>query len=484
MLRQLVWAIVLLWISSTLGQECDPETGVCDKHERCSAWKEEGECVQNRAYMLKHCPVACGGNVNDHRRGPDDEEEDDDDCQDEHERCSVWAGLGECEANPDDMLKHCAKSCDACGMNRDEEEEENVDNEYDEEEEIECEDTDRRCSSWAKSGECKANPNYMHSNCAKSCGTCGKPRRKPAQEEVPVDHSEAYGRNLMDRSKKFGEEQKAEGAERTAILDRIESTIQYIASEQVTELPVNIRRECKNRHELCTFWQVIGECEKNQAYMQTNCAAACQSCEMIDHAKRCPIDPDAVPALLPGSLNQMFQRVIRNAPGNQTTLDEQVQRALQESGTPIYTVQVHSRPSIEPVTDVSIVQDRSLPPWVITFDNFLTDEECDALIQLGYKYEYKRSEDVGPMKFDGSFDSVQQNSRTSENAWCSDREGCRAEEVPQRVHKRMAAVMDIPPENSEDLQVRSSNSIVTCLLKRQMETHMSHRLFCVLDNRF
>ena len=77
----------------------------------------------------------------------------------------------------------------------------------------------------------------------------------------------------------------------------------------------------------------------------------------------------------------------------------------------------------------------------------LTEEECEAMIQIGYKYEYKRSEDVGEEKADGTFGSVQSSRRTSENAWCSSHTGCRAEELPERVHKRISMVLDIPPEN-------------------------------------
>jgi prolyl 4-hydroxylase len=118
-----------------------------------------------------------------------------------------------------------------------------------------------------------------------------------------------------------------------------------------------------------------------------------------------------------------------------------------------YSVTVHSRPSAEPATEVSVVNDRSLPPWVITFDNFLTPEECDDMVQLGYKSGYKRSEDVGAEKEDGTVGAKKSTGRTSENAWCSSRDGCRDEDVAQRLHNRMSQVMGISPENSEDMQL-------------------------------
>ena len=202
-----------------------------------------------------------------------------------------------------------------------------------------------------------------------------------------------------------------------------------------------------------------GECEKNPSYMSTNCGPACNTCHLIDINVRCPPLPDARPALRPGGLNKMFERIVKTAPGNVTEdqWTDDVKFLVNDLHTPRYTVTVHSRPSEEPATDVDPVLDKSLPPWVVTFDNFLTDEECETMIQMGYKYKYERSEDVGEEKHDGTFGSVQSSRRTSENAWCSSHGGCRDEEIPDRIHKRIGKVLDIPPENSEDFQILRYN---------------------------
>ena len=179
---------------------------------------------------------------------------------------------------------------------------------------------------------------------------------------------------------------------------------------------------------------------------------ACQTCHLIDMKTRCPELPDAIPALKSGDLNAMFQRIVETAPGNRTlTDDDRKQLALSE--IPEYSVTVHSRPSDNPLTEVNIAQDKKLPPWLITIDNFLTGEECDSIIQHGYDSGYKRSEDVGKQKFDGTVESRKSTGRTSENAWCSLKNGCREATVPQRILHRMSDVMGIPPENSEDLQI-------------------------------
>jgi prolyl 4-hydroxylase len=66
---------------------------------------------------------------------------------------------------------------------------------------------------------------------------------------------------------------------------------------------------------------------------------------------------------------------------------------------------------------------------------------------------YKRSEDVGMVKVDGTVDGVKSQGRTSENAWCSSRDGCRKAALPQSIHQRIAKVLEIPVENSEDFQI-------------------------------
>ena len=49
-----------------------------------------------------------------------------------------------------------------------------------------CVDTNNMCFFWSQSGECEKNPNYMHVNCALSCGKC------TATQSVSVDADGAY----------------------------------------------------------------------------------------------------------------------------------------------------------------------------------------------------------------------------------------------------------------------------------------------------
>ncbi|KAK6995144.1 tyrosinase-like protein tyr-3 [Biomphalaria glabrata] len=75
-------------------------------------------------------------------------------CDDDQGGCAAWASNGQCQSNPNYMLKYCRKSCKVCVSK------------------TSCEDSNPGCADWAKRGECKYNPSYMEKNCKKSCHMC------------------------------------------------------------------------------------------------------------------------------------------------------------------------------------------------------------------------------------------------------------------------------------------------------------------------
>jgi prolyl 4-hydroxylase len=383
--------------------------------------------------MMKYCPGACGNLARQKLEAAQQQQSKQKSCRDVLERCAVWANVGECETNREKMHQYCPLACGICEPNDEQEEdddEEELQNDYGST--SSCQDSHAKCHDWAQRGECEVNTFYMHKHCPRSCQVCGNQQPQTVNHQEPVSDDTT----LIAMTTEFGELQRVDGAEAYQTLERIEATLNYMYSDQVAQLPKSVRTGCLNRHELCTFWAVIGECDNNKAYMTTNCAPACQTCHMIDFQARCPPIPSHMqqPALTPGQLDAMFIRIVTTAPGNQT--DTSVNPDL-----PPYTVYIHSSP------------DDNGRPWVITLDDFVTNEEADALIQHCYEEGYKRSEDVGKPNFDGSYDSVQSEGRTSENAWCSAFQKCRWKEVPNRILERISLVTGIPANNSEDLQL-------------------------------
>lgn len=122
------------------------------------------------------------------------------------------------------------------------------------EEEAECADNHSDCPQWSQRGECKINPKYMLKNCQKSCGTC-------------------VGLHI-------GEMQRSQDATTAdLVLQRLYETRAHVKSELSRDISLHDR--CLNRNELCTDWAVRGDCEKNPAFMLSNCAAACLSCHRL-----------------------------------------------------------------------------------------------------------------------------------------------------------------------------------------------------------
>ena len=149
-------------------RHCPVACGVCtpmpaDRHRECAGWAADGHCASNAGMMLRSCPRACGLLHEQQQHATVDAGSDDRSlnttgaralCEDaQPEACAAWAKNGQCESNPDFMLRRCGKSCNLCDHNL-------------------CDDNDASCPAWRASGECKANPAAMLSACPRSCGVC------------------------------------------------------------------------------------------------------------------------------------------------------------------------------------------------------------------------------------------------------------------------------------------------------------------------
>jgi prolyl 4-hydroxylase len=164
----------------------------------------------------------------------------------------------------------------------------------------------------------------------------------------------------------------------------------------------------------------VGECEKNPKFMLKDCAPSCFRCDYLDMAKRCAFDPNLpIHFAKPGDLNTMFLRI------------------LQDPQLAVY----HPRAVLQPPDG----------PWIVVLDNFLSDDECHTLIQLGHEQGYERSTNVGAKKYDGTYEAAKQSSRTSHNAWCVNE--CWQDDVTQRIHDRLELLTGVDRINYEYLQL-------------------------------
>ena len=152
--------------------------GICnDKRPDCTNWARDNECMGDNAvpshsshrlrcqvtghplnclascrqkFMAIECPLSCG--ICTHQ------------CNDTETSCGAWATAGECEANPDSMLRLCPTSCGLCTP--------------------ECKDIDKECPGWGAAGECNTNPEFMIRTCPVTCEAC-KATCKDIQPDCP-----------------------------------------------------------------------------------------------------------------------------------------------------------------------------------------------------------------------------------------------------------------------------------------------------------
>lgn len=370
---------------------------------------EDGTCSQNTQDDEE---FVFGGGVEDDIIVPDRS------CQDTDEKCPTYAKEGACTKNPGYMTHHCASSCNTCAAIRTAAKA----TEFADKTAVTgpCMDDDYRCLEWAGMGECDANPNYMKKSCRHACVMCND------------------GTNQFGIGQRLPDITEAGGVERhSAIKKAIDDSIDYMKTVWKDEKFVRVRHKCKNQHQDCTFWAGIGECEANPQYMQTNCAPACQTCDLLDIAHRCPILPGNECIWEAGDLNKLMETIVDNADGkgeylkfNPVALSRP---KIKRDGTPAEGVEKDG-------------------PWVVSLSNFLSEEEADRLVNIGKQQGYERSADVGKEKPDGTHESLVSESRTSHNTWCQE-PSCYEDPLVAPVVNRIANITGTKVENSEYLQL-------------------------------
>jgi len=94
----------------------------------------------------------------------------------------------------------------------------------------------------------------------------------------------------------------------------------------------------------------------------------------------------------------------------------------------------------------------STKPWVVTFENFVSDVEIDGILS-SVEGQFARSTDQGAKSAQGVQEQITSTSRTSENAWCQGK--CQIHPSSVAVVKRISEVVGVPVENFEQFQVLS-----------------------------
>jgi len=105
--------------------------------------------------------------------------------------------------------------------------------------------------------------------------------------------------------------------------------------------------DCVDRHKTCVTWADHGQCPKNPGWMAVNCPLSCNYCHLRDPLVRCDrarLNISTEHIYKSGDLDDMFSSIDRD------------------------------------FGDRCEVNVLSKSPWVVTLDNFVSDEEIEAIL--------------------------------------------------------------------------------------------------------
>lgn len=376
-----------------------------DSHNDCAYWLSNGECDINQYFMYQYCKKSCGvcdcedkkescsmlAEMGEYENDPlcavpADDSTEDTDCKDKSPVCGEWAAKGQCKMNPEYMSSYCKSSCNECNEKKVEPQEQ------------ECKDSREDCISWATHGECEKNPNYMTEECKKSCRVCTV-FDMGVEQTSPMDKQELLSKAVKNMTEYY--------------------MYDIIKKEEY----IGVRDLCKNKHEKCAYFALLGECKNNLNYMNKNCALACRTCDQLDIKVRCPSELKSEDALKPGDLEKMFLKI---------------------TNTTDYA-------QYQPVTLSKPSSNSPNKTWVILLDSFLTPQECDAVIKLGEQTGFAPSKVGAKKRSDGFYDSAITLDRTSTNTWCINE--CNDDLIIQNVTQRIVNMTGIPEPNMENFQL-------------------------------
>jgi len=302
-----------------------------------------------------------------------------------------------------------------------------------------CFDEIDECKEDARSGMCLTDPIEMKDKgCRRSCLYC-LTRTSRDLYSLGVDQ--------------IIENDDDNGPSPRDVVEVIARTEYYIVNEVlVNETFSNHRLSCRNNEDMCAYWAAEGECTISPEYMAKNCPAACRNC-LVDINSFCPID-EATNIFKPGGMNAMFERWLEEA-GENTSSYSKVNLPsggnLSVGELTVIMSPYHDASNLP--KDEGEDATTMLPlPWVVIINNFLNDEECDRLIELGEDQGYTRSRGYSKIRnLDGSANYTESKGRTSHSTFCS--EGCDDDPLVKGVIERMIKLTGIPYENYESLQL-------------------------------
>jgi prolyl 4-hydroxylase len=176
------------------------------------------------------------------------------------------------------------------------------------------------------------------------------------------------------------------------------------------------KNRCEDQFDSCGPFAANGECSKNPGWMTVYCPISCRACDIRDPKLRCTRE----------FLN------VTNSRAYQTTPLDVVFGKLKSRLKKYGPVTVHSK-----------------SPWVVTVDNFVSDDEVHDLI-YGVDH-WERSTNIGGVNEFGELVPRLSRGRTSSSAWCYG--SCEKQPSIVSLLNRISKYVDVAGGNIEAFQV-------------------------------
>ena len=211
------------------------------------------------------------------------------------------------------------------------------------------------------------------------------------------------------------------GSERAKCADRYTGGCGSVSEEDCGKEEVKgrccltcFKKTCVDRDPNCIAWAQKGQCYLNAEYMNATCCFACSP----DPEDRCSPDPSQRPDVAENDLSKVFERAVSNFSQ--------------------YGPRILSRPP---------------EPWVVFFENLLTDEETDGIFEAvgGKNQEYLKPSTTAQV-VNGKLTDVPDSIRTSWNAWCQ-HSFCYNHPVHEKAITRIMDIVGLPHDHAEHMQL-------------------------------
>ena len=196
------------------------------------------------------------------------------------------------------------------------------------------------------------------------------------------------------------------------------------SNSNIINIP-EIPPDCKDLYQFCPQYASQGHCKLNVGWMVMNCPRSCDLCHLRDPTVRCTrkfLNMSSEASYQPGDMNTMFDAL--------------------ESEYSQYGVEILSR-----------------DPWVVQFNNFISEIESKTLINK--QTHWQRSTETGTSNNVGATGRVQGNQRTSSNSWCF--HDCESDPNVAALIQRMEAVTRLSKIHHESLQVLQCKFNINCV---------------------